>query len=52
MKPKWERQPCGCVKANLPSGKYAIRCTRHQGKPSKRRIVAHFDADGIVRREM
>jgi hypothetical protein len=50
MKPKWERQDCGCVKANLRSGKFMVRCTQHRGKPSKR-TPAYFDADGIVRRE-
>ena len=50
MKPKWERQECGCVKANLPSaGKFMVRCSRHRGKASKR-ALAHFDEDGIVRR--
>lgn len=51
MKPKWERQECGCVKANLSStGRVMIRCSQHLGKPSKREL-AYFDADGIVRRE-
>ena len=51
MKPKWERQPCGCVKANLPSsGKVMVRCTAHRGKPSKR-LLAHFDEQGIVRKD-
>jgi len=51
MKPAWDRKPCGCVKATLPrAGKVAIRCERHRGKPSKRRL-AYFDADGIVRYE-
>ena len=50
MKAKWERRDCGCVKANLPrSGKVMVRCTKHRGKLSKR-VLAHFDADGIVRR--
>lgn len=51
MKPKWERKPCGCVKAELPAaGRVMIRCGRHRGKPSKRELC-YFDADGIVRRE-
>ena len=49
MKPKWERQPCGCVKANLPcSGRVMIRCPKHLGKSSKR-VLCHFDEHGIVR---
>lgn len=51
MKPKWERQACGCVKANLTiAGRVMIRCTRHRGKPSKREL-AYFDSDGIVRKD-
>lgn len=50
MKPKWNRKPCGCVKAELPlSGRVMIRCRRHRGKASKR-LLAYFDDDGIVRR--
>jgi len=50
MKPKWERQSCGCVKANLSrAGKLMVRCPKHRGKSSKR-TLAHFDEDGIVRR--
>src|SRR5574343_1109305 len=51
VKTKWNRKPCGCVKAELPlSGRVMIRCTKHRGKPSKR-ALAYFDADGIVRRD-
>lgn len=51
MKPRWDRKPCGCVKANLScSGRVMIRCMKHRGKPSKR-ALAYFDADGIVRKE-
>jgi len=52
MKPKWDRRPCGCVKTNLPrSGRVMIRCTKHRGKPSKRRL-AYFDDAGVVRSEL
>jgi hypothetical protein len=45
---KWERKECGCVKTTLPiSGKVAIRCARHRGKPSKR-LLCYWE-DGIVR---
>jgi hypothetical protein len=47
---RWERKECGCVKAYLPiMGKVAIRCERHRGKPSRKRLVCHFE-DGMVRR--
>jgi hypothetical protein len=45
----WEPKPCGCVKARLSIGKVVIRCDRHLGKPSEKRIVCHFE-DGMVRR--
>lgn len=49
MKRRWDRKPCGCVKANLPrAGRVMIRCERHRGKPSKR-VLAHWE-DGMVRR--
>lgn len=49
---RWKRKPCGCVKADLPrAGRVSIRCSRHRGKPSKKRVLAYFDADGIVRAE-
>lgn len=49
----WKRKRCGCVKASLPlSGKVQIRCARHRGKPATAgRLLAYFDADGLVRRE-
>lgn len=48
MKSPWQIKPCGCVKATLPrAGKVAIRCTKHRGKPSKRRL-AYFDDAGVV----
>ena len=47
-KPKWNRKPCGCVKANLSAGRVMIRCERHRGKSSKR-VLAHWE-DGMVRR--
>lgn len=35
---------CGCVKMNLPrAGKIIVRCERHRGKPSKKRLVCHFE---------
>lgn len=47
----WDRKPCGCVKANLPrAGKVAIRCERHEGKPAKKRLLAHFGDATIVTR--
>lgn len=49
MKPKWERKPCGCVKTVLQGERVMVRCLKHAGKPSKR-VLCHFDADGIVRR--
>jgi len=46
----WRTRKCGCVKANLPrAGRVAIRCERHLGKRSKKRLVCHFE-DGMVRR--
>lgn len=46
----WELQSCGCVKARLErAGKIIVRCDRHLGKPSKKRLVCHFE-DGMVRR--
>lgn len=53
VKATWKRKPCGCVNTRLPiSGKVAIRCTRHAGKPAKKdRLLRHFDEDGIVRRD-
>lgn len=46
----WNRKPCGCVRARLPrAGKVVIRCTKHHDKPARKRLVAYFDADGIVR---
>lgn len=46
---KWEkREKCGCVKARLPrAGRVAIRCIKHRGKPSKRRLC-YFDDAGMV----
>jgi len=47
---RWKRKECGCVKAYLPiMGKVAIRCERHRGKESRKRLVCHFE-DGMVRR--
>jgi len=47
---RWQTKPCGCVKALLPiMGKVLIRCDRHRGKRSKKRLVCHFE-DGMVRR--
>lgn len=46
----WKRKDCGCISTLLPrAGKVAIRCERHLGKPSKKRLVCHFE-DGMVRR--
>lgn len=51
MKPKWEREPCGCVKTDLPStGRVMIRCPKHRGKPTKR-LACYFDEHWIVQRE-
>lgn len=47
--PAWDRKPCGCVKTELGIGKVVIRCDRHRGKPSKKRLVCYFDEHGIVR---
>ena len=50
-KTQWEKKPCGCVKTTLPrAGKVAIRCAKHRGKPSKRRLC-YFDDAGQVRAE-
>lgn len=46
-KPEWNRKPCGCIRATLSVGKVVIRCTRHESKPSKKRLVCHWK-DGIV----
>lgn len=51
---QWDRQTCGCVKADLDkSGRVVIRCARHQGMPTKKgnRTVLYFDEHGIVRDE-
>lgn len=51
MKPKWDKQECGCVKANLTrAGKVMIRCSSHRGKPSKR-LLCYFGESTIVTRE-
>lgn len=50
MKPKWDRKPCGCVKANLSAGRVMIRCSRHRGEPSKRELC-YFGESTIVTRE-
>lgn len=51
MKPKWEKQECGCIKANLTSaGRVMIRCSRHRGKPSKRELC-YFGEGTIVTKE-
>lgn len=48
---RWERKPCGCVKTDLErAGKVVIRCERDRHKTSKKRALAHFGEDGIVRR--
>lgn len=50
-KTQWEKKACGCVKTELPrAGKVAIRCTKHRGKPSKRRLC-YLDDAGMVRAE-
>jgi len=51
MKKKtWDAKACGCVKTSTLGGiKVVIRCDRHLGKPSKKRLVCHFE-DGMVRR--
>lgn len=54
LKPKWDKEVCGCVTANLPrSERIIIRCQKHRGKPAKKRNrdVCYFDADGMVRSE-
>jgi len=50
VKTRWDKKPCGCVKANLTSaGKVMVRCTKHRGKPSKRgRMLGYFDEQGQV----
>ena len=46
----WKRRECGCVKADLPRlGRIMIRCKRHRGKPTKKRLLCHFE-EGMVRR--
>jgi hypothetical protein len=46
----WEQKDCGCVKARLErAGRVLIRCERHREKPSRKRLVCHFE-DGMVRR--
>jgi len=46
----WKPKACGCINARLErAGKVAIRFERHRGKPSKKRLVCHFE-DGMVRR--
>jgi Meiotically Up-regulated Gene 113 (MUG113) protein len=53
-KPKWEKEVCGCITANLPRAeRIIIRCEKHRGKPAKKgnRDVCYFDADGILRSE-
>ena len=47
-KPRWDRKPCGCVKANLKAGKVMIRCTQHRGKPCKGRVLCYFGEHGQV----
>lgn len=46
----WKRKKCGCIRTTLSIGPVWIRCDRHRGKPSKKRIVCHFDEDGVVTR--
>lgn len=48
---RWERKRCGCIKTDLRrAGKVVIRCERDRHKASKKRELAYFDEDGIVRR--
>lgn len=53
VRERWRAKACGCVKAQLfRSGtKVMIRCERHRGKPSKKRLLCYIDSDGIVRAE-
>lgn len=45
---RWELKLCGCIRTDLSqSGKVLIRCERHRGKSSKKRLVCHLE-DGIV----
>jgi len=45
-----EQRKCDCRKMNLPiNGKIVIRCEHHRGRPSKKRLVCHFE-DGMVGR--
>lgn len=48
MKPKWEREPCGCVKTVLLGERVVIRCSKHLGKPSKRTLCHWEDVDGTM----
>lgn len=48
---KWDQKPCGCVKTTLSIGRVVIRCPRHRGKASKKRMLCFWDAEGIVQRE-
>lgn len=48
-KPKWDRQPCGCVKTKLRGERVVIRCERHHTKPAKGNRVVRYWVDGQVR---
>lgn len=46
----WKLKKCGCVKARLPrAGKVAICCDRHRGKPTKKRLLCHFEEGRVCR---
>lgn len=46
-----KKTKCKCRKLNLErAGKVVIRCEKHLGKPSSKRLVCYLDADGILRR--
>lgn len=48
---RWKRKSCGCVNATLSiSGKVAIRCDKHRGKPAKKRLLCYME-EGIVHAE-
>lgn len=45
MKPKWDKKPCGCVKTVFQGEHVMIRCSKHDGKPSKR-VLCHWEDVG------